>query len=241
MRSAVVSMLVLLAACPASREVGQSSAGDDGALAPSNSACRIDSDCLPAAASCCECPTFSVNRDDPTQAACVDVNCPPSGGCADNVRAACEGGECMLACVPLACPETCSAGYAMDPTGCLSCACAVPDPGGCSRDEDCVETRAACCGCAQGGSDTAVLVRDQAAFDAALGCSASPQCPAIDACEPGAVPACIQGRCELTSGGGLPPNACGRADLPTCPAGTVCTVNASAPGNEQGVGVCVQP
>ena len=70
---------------------------------------------------------------------------------------------------------------------------------------------------------------------------ASPQCPAIDACEPGAAPACVQGRCELVTAAGLPPDACGRPDLPACPAGTVCTVNASDPGNVQGVGVCVQP
>ena len=45
---------------------------------------------------------------------------------------------------------------------------------------------------------------------------------------------------ELVEGtGGLPPTACGRANLPTCATGTVCTVNADPVATMAGVGVCL--
>lgn len=240
-RLPLLTLVVLLAACPATRDVGSAPADDDGVLGP-QPRCTGDADCALAAATCCECPAFAVDRADPTLTACSGVQCPNDGTtCADNVRAACEAGQCTLACVALACAESCPGGFAMDPTGCLACACAAADPGGCTRDADCVETRAACCGCAQGGADTAVLATEQASFDASLGCGPSPTCPAVDVCEPGAAPRCLQGRCELSSAGGLPPGACGRPDLPACPAGTVCLINADDLASQQGVGVCGQP
>lgn len=246
MRSALLSLSILvLAACSTSR-TADGVFGGDGAVGEPTSACRIDDDCVPAAASCCACPTYAVNRDDPTQAACGDVACPPvpaGAMCPETVRAACEGGQCVLACQAVACDVACDVGFDVDAAGCLSCACAGPQDGGCVADTDCVETRAACCGCAEGGADTAVLAGDQAAFDASLGCGSSPTCPQVNVCEPGAAPACVGGHCELATPdrGGLPPGACGRSDLPPCPSGTVCTVNVNSQATAQGVGVCVQP
>lgn len=204
------------------------------------SSCTVDDDCATAAATCCECPTFAVGLGDPANRACDGVACPGQETCPANVRAACDEGQCVLACVAMACPAACPTGYALDPTGCLSCACAAPQLSGCVVDTDCVQTRADCCGCARGGEDLAVLASERAAHDAALGCPAAPLCPSIDVCEPDAAPRCIQGRCELT-GGSLPAGACGRPDLPECPAGTQCTINESDLANEYGVGVCGPP
>lgn len=243
MRHALVVLVCLLAGCH--RDADTSAAGDDDGAGggspngPELSACVEDRDCVAAAATCCDCPAFAVNVDDPAHRACTGVSCPGPSGCEANVRAACDQGECVLACVELACPTDCPTGYQIDPTGCLSCACAAPDPGGCALDADCVQTRADCCGCAQGGADTAVLGSERDAHDAMLGCPAAPACPDVDVCDPEAAPRCIQGRCELTAA--LPPGACGREDLPACPAGDVCSVNTSAPASMQGVGVCVTP
>jgi hypothetical protein len=243
-RSAALLCLVVLAACPQSNEADRSGeipgdAGGFGTGGNGKSACKVSADCVPAAATCCDCPAFAINVDDPAHRACTGVTCPGNRTCPDNVTAACEQGFCVLACVEMACSETCAAGYTIDPTGCLSCACAVPEPYGCMVDGDCVETRADCCGCQRGGMDTAVLASEQASFDAALHCSGTTTCPQVPACEPDVSPHCIQGRCELTSSSGLPPGACGRADLPACPASSVCTVNTSDQVNMQGVGVCV--
>lgn len=243
MRHTLACVVCLLVGCHRNAELSSAPGEDDGAGggAPGAglSACLEDRDCVAAAATCCDCPEFAVNVGDPAHRACTGVTCPGQRGCEPNVRAACDQGDCVLACVELACPVSCPSGYAIDPTGCLSCTCAAPEPGGCAADADCVQTRADCCGCAQGGQDTAVVASERASYDAMLGCPAAPACPAVDVCEPEAAPRCVQGRCELTSG--LPPGACGRADLPACPAGAVCTVNASDAASMQGVGVCVNP
>ncbi|MEJ7597656.1 MAG: hypothetical protein WKG01_07085 [Kofleriaceae bacterium] len=214
---------------------------DDDGHFPGQPSCAIDTDCALAAATCCECPTFAVSTLDPVYQACRGVECPDRE-CAANVTARCnDRQECELACAPAVCDVTsCPAGYAIDDaSGCLSCACAVPATT-CTLDTDCVQTRADCCGCANGGTDTAVPRVEQAAYDEMLGCMADPQCPGVDACEAGAAPRCVQGRCELLAGG-LPPGACGRADLPACGAGEVCMVNANDQGNMHGVGVCQPP
>ncbi|MDB4963686.1 MAG: hypothetical protein JWP01_3685 [Myxococcales bacterium] len=234
-----------LAGCPSSSEtfagVGDEDSGDDpGGGAATPQSCVRDSDCATAAATCCECPAFALSVHDPAQRACDGVTCPGQDACPDNVRAECDQGQCTLACVALECDTSCAAGYTIDPTGCLSCTCAAPDRDGCTVDTDCVQTRADCCGCAQGGEDTAVLASGRAAYDASLGCQANPACPAIDVCEPGATPQCVQGQCDLAVGG-LPPGACGRSDLPACPSGEVCKVNTSNQAIEHGVGVCASP
>jgi hypothetical protein len=245
-RTLVLVLACVLAGCfPSSKETlagtddpnpGDGSGG--GTATPQS--CVRDTDCATAAATCCECPAFAVNVNDPTHRACSGVTCPGQSTCPDNVRAECDQGQCTLACVALACDTSCAAGYAIDPTGCLSCTCAAPDLDGCMVDTDCVQTRADCCGCAKGGEDTAVLASGRASYDASLGCPASPACPSIDVCEPGATPQCVQGQCQLAVGG-MPPGACGRADLPACPTGEVCKVNTSTQAIEHGVGVCGPP
>lgn len=211
--------------------------------------CVTASDCALRGASCCDCPSFAVPATDPGLAACGDVTCPMMN-CPDDVEPACQAGQCMLACKPVACTTSCAAGFAADANGCLTCACAGA-PGGtgagsgsgsdtgatCTLDSDCVRTRADCCGCAHGGSDTAVLAADQASFDASLMCSANPQCPSTtNTCSPDLQPRCVAGACQLAAP--LPPGACGRPDLPACPTGQTCTLNASDAATAQGVGVC---
>lgn len=202
--------------------------------------CADDGDCVAAGATCCACPTFAVQADDPAVLACEGIPCPGDDSCAGNVRAACEAGQCVLACVPMECPLDCPSGFAVDATGCLTCACAPGDLGGCVEDTDCVQTRADCCGCAQGGEDTAVPAADLSAFDQSLQCPPAPACPSVDTCDADAAPRCVQGRCQLLTGE-LPSAACGRPDLPPCPAGTVCSVNTSDLANQYGVGVCSPP
>jgi hypothetical protein len=243
--SAIACLLLsLVAGCFSSSGALPSSAddgSDGGGVGPGLGRCQVSSDCVLAAATCCECPTFAVSVDDPAVQACTGIACPTDTVCADNVQADCgPDGTCVLVCAPTQCSTDCAAGYMIDPSGCLSCTCAQPAADGCSVDTDCVETRADCCGCKAGGADTAVLARDQAAYDAMLGCGATPLCPGVDTCVAGDAPRCVQGQCELLPEP-LPANACGRPDLPPCAAGTVCTVNASDPANLYGVGICTAP
>ena len=241
-RTSFLLVVCLLAACPSSRETLAGAQDEDfgNGAGATPQRCLADTDCATAAATCCECPAFAVNTNDPAHRACTGVTCPGRDSCPDNVRAACDQGECVLACVELECTESCAAGYTIDPTGCLSCECAIPEPGGCTLDGDCVQTRADCCGCDQGGADTAVLAGFRPGYDANLGCSASPACPSVDVCEPGATPQCVQGQCELAVGG-LPAGACGRPDLPACAPGELCKVNTTDQANQHGVGVCGPP
>jgi hypothetical protein len=114
----------------------------------------------------------------------------------------------------------------------------VSDLGGeCDGDADCVRVRDDCCGCENGGADTAVAAGDAAAHDAALMCPASPACPGGNSCAPDLAARCVQGMCSLVAGP-LPAGACGRADLMACPEGQFCYVNASDQATMHGVGVC---
>ncbi len=250
MRLAPVLWLAVLAGCPsrAANELTADGYGGDDDRNPGGSEpamCARDADCVLAGSHCCDCKTFAVSASDPTVKACAGVVCPgdPTGAtCPQGARAACVERACEVVCEPLACDSSCEGGYATDPsTGCLSCACAgSPTLSGCMRDSDCVQTRADCCGCAAGGADTAVLASERDAFDAQLACPTAPLCPGTNTCDPAAEPRCIGGQCQLTASS-PPPNACGRPDLPPCPAGTVCTVNTEPDANEQGVGVCTAP
>jgi antistasin family protein len=207
--------------------------------APGSPFCSEDVDCVLAGPTCCGCPTFAVTKSDPVARACSNVECPLSE-CAESVIARCnEDQRCELACAPRACDPAgapCAYGFAADTNGCLTCECAVPAAGGCSTSTDCTRTRADCCGCLQGGRDTAVLAAARAGYDAALACPSMPLCPGINTCTTDE-PTCVQGRCELLSPT-LPVGACGRSDLPPCPAGTQCIVNVSDQANMHGVGVC---
>ena len=245
MRFLVLATL-LLPGCPSSQlaDIAPTSFdGDAGAGSAPRSPCFGDDDCALAGASCCACPSFAVAANDPGLKSCGTINCPPmpADSCPNNLRAACVGGSCALACRPMACGTTCAGGFASDANGCLLCECLQPGPDACVQDGDCVEVKADCCGCAHGGADTAVLAAQASAYEASLGCPSSPQCPNQNVCSFGAVARCAAGQCTLEAPSALPPGACGRTDLPACPAGQVCTVNASPDADRQGVGVCAPP
>ncbi|MBP6629895.1 MAG: hypothetical protein KA297_10735 [Kofleriaceae bacterium] len=219
--------------------------GSGGALADQ---CRVDAECVPAASSCCDCPSFALPRTSGWAEACEDVVCPmpgPGQACAPSA-AVCADGVCMLACPPLQCDAVCADGFTTDAAGCLLCACApapMEPPTGCTQASDCVRAPADCCGCARGGTDTAVLAAEAGDLADSLDCPADPACPGVDACVAGLVPACTDGRCELVdpTAGALPPGACGRPDLPACPPPTVCVLNASEDAIISGVGLCQAP
>lgn len=201
--------------------------------------CAADHDCAGAGDRCCDCPAFAVPITDASYRACSGVSCPDMH-CPHNVRAACDRGRCVLACVAMECRQSCAFGFAADASGCLTCQCAAPPSGGCVAASDCVQVRSDCCGCKRGGRDTAVLRDDADAFDAALGCPAAPQCPSREVCEPAVAPQCVQGKCVLAADDGLPSAACGRRDLDACGAAEVCVVNGpDARVNEQGLGLCM--
>jgi hypothetical protein len=203
--------------------------------------CVEDFDCMLVGATCCECPTFATSLDDPKYATCGSVDCDMSV-CPTNVEARCQDNFCQLACAPLECLD-CPVGYFTEANGCLSCTCSEPPPqsqvNACTFDSDCVRVRKDCCGCENGGEDTAVATDDAAGFDQSLNCSTSPSCPGEmnQGCDPGAQPRCVQGQCELVSEP-FPTDACGRPDLPDCPAGTVCRINVNDSASLYGVGVC---
>jgi len=244
----VALLLLALASCQssASEALDSGANGDDetdGEVPGSSSAyCTHDYECALAASACCACPSYAGSIYDPAVDACGGVMCPSEPDCENNVRAACDlqSNQCVLQCVELACDQSYEGGFAMDPaTGCLACVAGGGTDAsmGCEADTDCVQTREDCCGCANGGEDTAVLASERGAFDASLGCSASTTCPGVNRCEVEAAPRCIQGACVLTPAT-LPSNACGRGDLPACPSGQACTLNHDPSATELGVGVC---
>lgn len=229
--------------------------------------CVTDDQCVLAGASCCSCPSYAVAADDPGVDACGGVECPMPV-CPTNLRASCVQGSCAMTCQPLQCDLTCDNGFAIDANGCLTCTCAVTYgsddtsgsdvPHACGSDADCREVEADCCGCARGGSDTAADARDVAALQASLACPSDPLCPGNDTCDADAALRCVAGRCFLlpTADQTVPAFACGRPDLhpagydsngtpiPGCPtfagqAPEVCTINALATANAQGIGVCL--
>ncbi|MDB4955204.1 MAG: Antistasin family protein [Myxococcales bacterium] len=218
---------------------GEPGSGSGSGSGSPNHECTVNSDCVAAGVKCCDCPTFAVPRTDPSHNACNGISCPVSQ-CSQNVRAECQTGSCVLACAPMVCSASCADGFATDANGCLSCACAAPPMRECVADSDCARVRADCCGCANGGKDTAVPQGQATAHDDALMCPINPSCPSVDTCAPDLAPTCVQGSCQLIAGG-LPANACGRSDLPACAAGDVCTVNANAAATVQGLGVCTAP
>jgi hypothetical protein len=203
--------------------------------------CGSNADCALAATTCCECPSFAVNVDDPSYAGCKDVTCSPAPSCpfSANAEAQCKGNFCVLVCLPMGCPTSCPAGFAIDPaTGCLSCMCTDSiSPANCNVDSDCVRTRADCCGCVHGGSDTAVRASQQAAFDASLDCPPDPTCPSVNSCNSDLLARCIDGACELAPA--APAGACGSAGLPACSGSASCTINVDPDASAQGLGVCM--
>ena len=213
-------------------------AGGDGALPPESAECEIADDCVAAASTCCDCPTFAVPSSSGYDQACDEVSCDAPSGCAA-VEPACLGGACQLVCSPIPTDQSCEFGFVRDDFGCLLDACAAsPDAGAaeCELDTDCVQVPADCCGCAAGGEDTAVPADQVAAHEDSLDCRADPTCPDVDVCDPTEEPRCVFGRCELSSpptdpGGddGMseepPAVRCGITGDPPCEGGQVCVLN----------------
>jgi len=237
---AIAVLLALLAACSGSQypegltDIG-SGEGANGAAAE----CQTDGDCVLAAARCCDCPTFAMPVD-PAVDICAGVTCPvPGPTCAANVHAACVQSTCELACDAIECDQSCPDGFAVDASGCATCACLEVADRTCTASTDCVEVPADCCGCAKGGMDTAVPSADAPSNEAGLDCPSSPACPGVSTCQADLSPQCVQGTCALQPA--LPATACGRPDLPPCGAGTICALNVDPQATAQGVGVCVPP
>jgi hypothetical protein len=245
MRSVVLLALLLGAVGCDVRATDALSADDDGdgngsgGAGASPQECVIASDCVPAGPKCCDCPTHAVPASDPTQKACAAVDCAPAQ-CGSPMEADCLSGRCELVCSPVACEGniSCPNGLATDANGCLTCECA-PTSGAtqCSLDTDCARVKDDCCGCEMGGMDTAIPQSEVATHEAELGCSANPSCPGFSTCAPALTARCVQGECALVSGG-IPANACGRADLAACASSETCTVNANDQATMYGVGVC---
>lgn len=222
-------------------------AADSGAEVPTDASavCAEDLDCVLAGPSCCACPTYALPGASGFADACMGVDCPLPSGCAPLV-ARCDDGTCMAECAPATCDLSCPTGFAIDATGCLACACAGATPEvECMADTDCARAPADCCGCDRGGHDTAVPVSRLGDHLAELMCFGGESCPGVSTCASGAEPRCVVGRCTLitpaTEPGGPPADACGRPDLPPCPAGQVCVINASDQANPLGLGVCRPP
>ncbi|MBA2540504.1 MAG: hypothetical protein H0V17_12760 [Deltaproteobacteria bacterium] len=246
MRLAAIALT--LTACFTSASELSAVGDDDADPAPGgvpNGLCRTDDECVPAGATCCDCPTFARSIFDPQSEACEAVGCDNDPSvCPTNVEAACDqaSGSCVLACAPLQCLE-CPNGYFTEANGCLSCTCAPPvsQSPDCGVDSDCSRVRADCCGCQNGGEDTAVATADAAAFDQALSCNSGSQCPgqgnSSSDCDAELAPRCVNGACELIAED-MPAEACGRPDLPACAPGKICTINVDPAASLYGVGTC---
>jgi len=235
MRTIVAAFLLLLAGCPTSAKQALDETGDGAGSSPVLE-CQRAADCAPAGAKCCDCPTHAVPTTDASYRACLDVMCQPKS-CGSPTYADCDAGKCVLKCSPVECNQSCGDGFVTDDNGCLTCECA-PTQGECSIDTDCARVANDCCGCDNGGEDTAVPVSQIQAHDGKLMCPANPSCPGGNSCAPDLAARCVQGACALVSGT-LPPNACGRADLAVCAVDTVCTLNADDTATMEGVGVCL--
>ncbi len=242
----VFLLLVTLTACIGSASELAAPGDDDNNPAPNAApSCVTADDCVPAGATCCDCPTFALPVEDSKALACQAVECENDPSvCATNVEPSCEDNQCVLACKALECLQ-CPDGYIAEVNGCLSCTCAerpstMPD---CAVDADCTRVREDCCGCDSGGEDTAVPVADAASFDQALMCSSSPACPgqgnlSEPTCAAAFEPRCVRGTCALLDAT-MPANACGRADLPECPAGQTCQINVDPAASQYGLGICL--
>jgi hypothetical protein len=253
---ALLAGLVLLVAAACARSAESDFAGGDDDVAadegdpgdddpsappPSGAVCSEAVGCVPAVSTCCACPTFAVPAGSGREDACADVPCPAPPSC-PAVRAVCDDGACALVCAEITCDRVCATGFAVDLAGCLTCACAAPPTPACTTAADCMQVPADCCGCARGGADTAVLADGVDEHVAGLACTGGEVCPEVDVCAPSAV-ICRNGACALLPAedgppGALPADACGRSDLPPCPAGQRCVLNRSPDADSAAVGVC---
>lgn len=215
--------------------------GDDSGVPPPELGyCDLDADCVGAGASCCGCPEYAVSALSEWAMACGEIDCPPPDGTCSSLAPRCADHTCVLACPLVACDLSCAEGFALDASGCLTCACAQgPLLPTCTVDGECARVPADCCGCAMGGADTAIPAAEVAAYLAGLHCDADPVCPGVDVCEIGAVVQCVLGQCVLAPVTATPPaGACGAPDLPPCPSGQTCVLNSDDGATQAGVGVC---
>ncbi len=241
LRVALAVLALMASGCIEASLEADAVGGDDGT---SFAACALDTDCTLAGASCCDCPSFAVPATTGWADSCEDVECAPGGSCTALV-ARCAQGTCVAGCAPVTCELACADGFAVGASGCQVCACAsrssVP---ACQLDSDCAQVPADCCGCARGGADTAVPAGEVGAHVDGLMCPAWPSCPDVDTCAAGATPRCLVGRCALGAPGDEPTppaspiTACGRRDLPPCPAGQQCTLNSDETATRLGLGTC---
>jgi hypothetical protein len=244
MRAIVGFCLAVAAGCfPRAAEQAGNDDADDGD--PGLLLCASDADCVGAGASCCACPEYAVHRDSPFAQACEDLDCPaPDPMVCGSLEPRCgSDGTCALACRAITCElaPPCSGGFAVDADGCLACECATGLSPECVLDTDCVRVPADCCGCAQGGADTAVPGSLEQEHRDGLGCPPSPVCPGVDVCDPTAVVTCAAGRCTFGASGApmeVPDDACGTPELPECPPGQMCVLNSDPEATLAGVGVC---
>lgn len=233
----LVATLALGVGCVVAQDDAAAAPGDDEVRAPD--ACLIDTDCTLAGPSCCECPSFAVANAGWADA-CEQVDCQAPPDC-PALEARCDRGTCVAACAPTACDLQCETGFAVDAAGCTVCAC----PGGpvaaqCQLDGDCARVPGDCCGCERGGVDLAVPAGEAAGYVDSLGCTGAEACPGVSTCEAGAEVRCLSGQCTLVAATAPPADGtCGRPDLPPCPVGQVCVIN--APDAESGVGRCEAP
>lgn len=218
-------------------------AADAGAEAPDDvaGACAEDVDCVLAAPSCCACPSYALPVGSGFVDACDGVGCPtPPTGCAP-LEARCDEGACVAACKAVTCDLVCANGFVADAGGCLACACAPVPVAECMVDTECVRVPADCCGCEQGGQDTAVPASREGAHRDDLMCGGGESCPGVSTCDTSLIARCALGRCVLATPAtepGAPTGACGRPELPPCPAGETCVINDSDEAGTLGVGVC---
>lgn len=235
----LVALCLLVGACGWPASDVQSANDDDGNYGPAE--CAAASDCVLASTTCCGCAEFAM-PDEGWSSGCEDIECPEPEGACPAVTAACIDGSCALACAPLECDLSCDGGFVRDSAGCLACECAGGDGpvAECSVDTDCVQVPADCCGCADGGADTAVPASEAESMMDSLMCPTDPACPDVDVCDPSLTARCLGGTCTLTGMAGTDavPGECGTPELPPCPDGTVCVLNADDEASSQGVGTC---
>jgi hypothetical protein len=238
-----LALIALLAGCRLASDGVLASEDDSDA----SRECESAEDCVLAASSCCACPDFA-SPDRELGASCDEVECPEPGAACPALEPVCDQGFCTAVCAAVVCELDCAGGFVADDAGCLVCACAeAPPPQDveCGLDQDCVQLPADCCGCARGGQDTAVPADQAEEYSESLMCSDDPDdgtCPEVDVCDPELAARCVAGRCALTAdaddGEGDDVTQCGTADLPPCPDGTVCVLNADDESTAEGVGTC---
>src|SRR6185503_8235284 len=117
---------------------GDDEGGGEGAPAE----CVEAADCVAAASTCCECPSFAVTASSGYDDACAEVDCEPAGSCS-LVEPACVAGLCQLVCLAVVTDMVCEVGFAQDELGCLIDECGGSPDGDaapeCDQDEDCVQ------------------------------------------------------------------------------------------------------